>query len=738
MNQKMHGDLFPARRSIGHGFVLATSLGLALLVLTAWQSVATLVLRLGTTEVMRAAGESLLTGAMGNQVTHFAVAQITLHAAFGAIAWVMAITSIWLWRRTSSQFLGLVVLWYCLLTIAVLAYNATWFPRTGSGEYYHALATTKLGPYSAGQVVSSGVLVLLGIVLAAAAMRLVTSLFAAAYGKVLTVVAAVLLATSALIAGAAIRPNASSSHFGDDRPNVILIGIDSLRLEQLRRFGGTGVTPNLDSFLTNADIVSDATTPVARTFPSWLAILTGRSPRKTGAIFNLMKRDEIDATPTLADILRATGYRTVYATDEVRFAPIDESYGFDQVVTPPIGAADFLLGNFNDLPLPTVVANSRIGRMLFPYSHGNRGAAIVFQPATFLNRVDREIDFNGPTMLALHLTAAHYPYFIATTPPDDEMRPAHDQDRPLYMSGLKAADEMFGHVVQALERKGALKNAIVVVLSDHGEALGLRGDSLIDAEQMHVNGALMPPSILAFGHGQSVLSPVQYQVLMSFRAFGPTAGFKSSQRTLRVPATVEDIAPTVLDLLKVDSTSMVANGRSLAGVLRGDDSATSQFTSRFRYTETDLRVMGDMGGNVDEDETAKQNSVYFEVDAPTGRLQMRSEAVHLLMNFKERAVFDEITILACLPATPDTHQYLLLDRKSGAGRVLVDIPSPDDLEASRLWDALQQGFPGELKPPTTLRPEDVQATRRAWNEFLTSHLTASVASSAKSAQSASR
>ena len=32
---------------------------------------------------------------------------------------------------------------------------------------------------------------------------------------------------------------------------------------------------------------------------------------------------------------------------------------------------------------------------------------------------------------------------------------------------------MFGAVVAMLERKGALDNAIVVVLSDHGEALAL-------------------------------------------------------------------------------------------------------------------------------------------------------------------------------------------------------------------------------------------------------------------------
>ena len=169
----------------------------------------------------------------------------------------------------------------------------------------------------------------------------------------------------------------AKSAAGHERPHVILLGIDSLRLDQLRRFGGTGVTKHLDRFLAEADIVRDTTTPVARTFPSWTAILTGRSPSVTGARFNLASREVVQANPTLGDVLREAGYRTIYSTDEVRFANFDETYGFDQVVTPPIGAADFVLGNYNELPLVSVVANSRLGQWLFPYSYANRGAATV-------------------------------------------------------------------------------------------------------------------------------------------------------------------------------------------------------------------------------------------------------------------------------------------------------------------------------------------------------------------------
>ena len=68
-------------------------------------------------------------------------------------------------------------------------------------------------------------------------------------------------------------------------------------------------------------------------------------------------------------MLKQAGYHTVYSTDEVRFANIDESYGFDQVITPRIGASDFLIGTYNELPLASLVINTRFGKWLFPFSY---------------------------------------------------------------------------------------------------------------------------------------------------------------------------------------------------------------------------------------------------------------------------------------------------------------------------------------------------------------------------------
>jgi hypothetical protein len=125
--------------------------------------------------------------------------------------------------------------------------------------------------------------------------------------------------------------------------------------------------------------------------------------RTTGARFNLAERSSVRANPTIADVLRKVGYRTVYSTDEVRFANIDETFGFDQVVTPRIGASDFLIGTYNELPLSSLFINTRVGQWLFPFSYANRGVATMFHPETYLERLEREISFRGTNAFSSHI-----------------------------------------------------------------------------------------------------------------------------------------------------------------------------------------------------------------------------------------------------------------------------------------------------------------------------------------------
>jgi hypothetical protein len=524
------------------------------------------------------------------------------------------------------------------------------------------------------------------------------------YLSTISVVAIIILAMSR---------GAAPAEAGSGKPNVVILGLDSLRLEELRRFGGRGWTPNLDTFLERADLFPDSVTPLGRTFPSWMSILTGRAPRTTGAIFNLVRREDVSPNPTIADLLATEGYTTVFATDEVRFSNIDESYGFDRIITPPIGAADFLIAQVGDLPLSNVVAGTPLGRVLLQYVHANRGVAFLYRPASFISRIRTELPEEEPLLVAVHLTAAHWPYFHADTPLGLQNE-ITDGSTPVYREALQTADRMFGETLQVLHDKGILENALVVVLSDHGEALGTPADSLLNGLDGRVAGLDVPVQILNWGHGQSVLSPVQYQVLLGFRGFGTLATIGTKGRDLMQPASLEDVVPTVMDLLGAKRPPV--DGVSLEPLLRSLRSDSAWHAKRIRFTETDIRVAPSGDGALDEEDAARQAARLFEVDRRSGWLHLRPSMIEPLVMMKERAALDETRLLAALPVAPYRHQYLLVDRKSGQGRVLASRPDSTDLGAQRLWDALHDNFGGELKPPVLVTLEVQEQLAHEWAE----------------------
>ncbi|MFO1207534.1 MAG: sulfatase-like hydrolase/transferase, partial [Burkholderiales bacterium] len=647
----------------------------------------------------------------------FLTALVGLHLMLGVAAWGLGCATAIIWGRAREKFLRYSIGWFAGLSLATVAYSALWYPRTLLGAWYHDVLSVPVAGVPVGRVFYLAILALAALVVVKASSKTMRTPGVARRGR--ATAATLPAARSALAVLMLVPDRPSSASPASRQPHVIIIGIDSLRMEHLARYGGNGMTPNLDAFIAQADLFRDTTTPLARTFPSWMAILTGRSPLRTGARFNLGDREQIAATPTIGDVLRKTGYHTIFAMDEVRFANIDETYGFDQLISSRMGAPDFLLGNYNELPLSSLVINTRLGQWLFPYSYGNRGAATMFQPETFTGRLEREVSFDRPTLFITHLTGAHWPYYTAGTPFGIPMVDMETDARPLYDQGLVTVDRMFGEIVEMLERKGALENAIVIVLSDHGEALGLPSDTFF-ANGAFVHGLKAPLKMLDMGHGQSVLSPSQYHVLLGFRAFGPQKSFAPAGRDFQRPASVEDISPTLLDLLGLDPAALSPTGQSLAGTLRTgiDLPASGEGDDRIRFTETDLRVLPAQNGGFDEDATAAENSKYFVIDPRTGRMRIRKSMAPLAIAYKEKAAFTKKNLLAAMPAGPHASQYVYFDLATGSGRLLLERPGADDPDAQRLWDALFAFYGAEARKPTVVSPADWPAIEEQWANYL--------------------
>lgn len=139
---------------------------------------------------------------------------------------------------------------------------------------------------------------------------------------------------------------------------------------------------------------------------------------------------------------------------------------------------------------------------------------------------------------------------------------------------------------------------------------------------------------------------------------------------------------------------------------------------RVRFTETDLTVIPDVDGNVDEIGTARENSKFFGIDRQSGRMHIRHRMLPLVHAFKERAAFTRRHILAALPAGPYAHQYMYFDMDSGHGLLLLERPGPEIEEGALLWDSLHAHYAGELMPPTRITENDWPTIDRDWSQYL--------------------
>jgi len=257
---------------------LAIGLGLLLLGLSAWQSMA----RMGDvsadwTGLIASLGLKLDGTPLGDAAAAFIFFQLLLHAGFGLVCWLLALITARAFPPLRARRRWLIAAWVAVAALWVLVGNATMFPWSGSGFHADFFVRPLAGGVRLFDLFTLILLAAVGFI----ALRNVATL--PRVRRVLPRVAA--YSALALIAWGAIgwmRASGEPARVaqGNTAPNIILIGVDSLRRDAVGQVRGLGVTPNIDVFLRDgAHTFNDAVTPLARTFASWTAILSGRNPR---------------------------------------------------------------------------------------------------------------------------------------------------------------------------------------------------------------------------------------------------------------------------------------------------------------------------------------------------------------------------------------------------------------------------------------------------------------------------
>ena len=415
--------------------------------------------------------------------------------------------------------------------------------------------------------------------------------------------------------------------------NVYIFSFDSLQVKK-----GELLRPECAPFLQQrlgyAKVFSDALTPLARTHPSLLSLLTGLPPKQHGARFNLMDPVRQTLTNSLPNQLRLAGYKTIFATDEVRFSNIGHEFGFDKIIAPASGAGDFIIGNFHNDSHANLLINTVLGEYLFPFLYANRAAWRTYDPSSFTRRVINQFhDANGNLFLLIHFTLAHWPYAYSSQ--GNAGANTLDALDGQYCLSLKALDEQFKTVFNYLEADGLLDQAIVFYISDHGERLI---PSLNTTSEEIYGNWLSIDQFQTKGHGTSVLDFQQHEILFATEDLRDI--HKKHPEKIDYPASILDIKPTLLSLLKIPSTERFEYANDLSLVMDQNTQENFNKSTRLRFMESGLMVPAIISGTLDEVGAFEQAQDFYSVDRESRQLRIKRQNVNGLIAEKQFSVVD--------------------------------------------------------------------------------------------------
>ena len=332
---------------------------------------------------------------------------------------------------------------------------------------------------------------------------------------------------------------AACSGAGDERPNVILITLDTVRADHLSSYGyELETTPHMDALAAAGTRFEHCLSTAALTPVSHASILTGLNPYRHG--LRVLHADSgyqlPDAVPSIATVLAAEGWHTAAILSAF---PVSERFGLDQ------GFEYFDNGLTPDAP-DNSGQQSEQGRDVRLGRRQRRSDATTDEVLAWLDRKSE------PFFLWIHYWDPHDPLLI---PPPAHMRAFGRVQRAgggrpeLYDTELNFVDVQIGRLVASLRERGLFDNTLIAITADHGEGQGehdWHAHRLLYEEQIHVPLILKPTA-------------------------GSAARVAASRRVVSETVRTIDIVPTILEELGVAGPEV--EGRSLFPLVRGEAGA---------------------------------------------------------------------------------------------------------------------------------------------------------------------
>jgi len=310
----------------------------------------------------------------------------------------------------------------------------------------------------------------------------------------------------ALMVVLAILSSTYSAYASLKEPNILLVTIDTLRYDRLGVYSDEHVrTPNIDKIASQSWVFDWAFAHNPVTLPSHANILTGVTPVYHGISDNpgfVLG----DGFLTLAELLKEQKYDTGAF---IASFPLDSRFGLDQ----GFDVYDDNYGTQNVLEIYFI----------------ERPAERVIEPA-----VDWIAERKQKWFAWIHLFDPHEPY--APPSPYDKIY----SDDP-YSGEVAYIDSQLGILFDFLQKNDLIENTIIILTSDHGEALREKG------ERTHSY----------FAYNNTIHIPLIFWI--------------PGEKPRRIAENVShiDIFPTVCELVGEDIPPHI-QGESLIPIVRGE------------------------------------------------------------------------------------------------------------------------------------------------------------------------
>jgi arylsulfatase A-like enzyme len=245
--------------------------------------------------------------------------------------------------------------------------------------------------------------------------------------------------------------------------HLILITIDTLRADRVGSYGHSEAqTPHLDALAARGARFDRAYSQAISTPPSHASILTGRNPPAHG-LRELWSGTLPDASPTLATVLSERGFATAAFVSGLplrRGSGLERGFDVYRDVSGRTG-----------LPADRTVdrAIGWLGKprdaRVFMWLHLFDPHAPYYPPESARARFDAAAVHRNQLLPTLDASAEAHP-------PSEFTADGIATMRRLYDAEIHFADAQIGRLTAALQDLALLDDAIVAVVSDHGELLG--------------------------------------------------------------------------------------------------------------------------------------------------------------------------------------------------------------------------------------------------------------------------